>query len=270
MSDSDGDGDTNNDEDASGPVVLHAFEEIGVYRVICRVQNEAGLVSQAEILLTVTDGTEGNSFSLTEMFMIAVAGILVIVVLSLVLMRISTNRRMAAMMAEEEPKAEEDAPREMTAEEQKAMWSTGGSNIAPSQPYGGFSSGMSGLSEEAPQNPQSLEIGDEMAELLSSETPAPADSPPSAAEELLSAFDDEEPPVDLEEGVVEYTFEDEPDTSTENWSPTEEQTDPAEERKVRQACSSCGKLFELELPEGVDSAKTACPHCGSVERVSLA
>ncbi len=270
MSDSDGDGDTNNDEDASGPIVLHAFEEIGVYRVICRVQNEAGLVSQAEILLTVTDGTEGNSFSLTEMFMIAVAGILVIVVLSLVLMRISTNRRMAAMMAEEEPKAEEDAPREMTAEEQKAMWSTGGSNIAPSQPYGGFSSGMSGLSEEAPQNPQSLEIGDEMAELLSSETPAPADSPPSAAEELLSAFDDEEPPVDLEEGVVEYTFEDEPDTSTENWSPTEEQTDPAEERKVRQACSSCGKLFELELPEGVDSAKTACPHCGSVERVSLA
>ena len=270
MTDSDGDGDTNNDEDASGPVVLHAFEEIGVYRVICRVQNEAGLVSESEILLTVTDGTEGNSLSSTEMLMIAGAAILFIVILSLVLMRISTNRRMAAMMAEEEPKTEEEAPREMTAEEQKAMWSTGGSNIAPSQPYGGFSSGMSGLPEAATQDPQSMEIGDEMADLLSPEETAPSDSPPSAAEELLSAFDDEEPPVDLEEGVVEYTFDDEPDTSTENWSPTDEQADPVEERKVRQACSSCGKLFELELPEGVNSAKTACPHCGSIERVSLA
>ena len=81
MTDSDGDGDTNNDEDASGPVVLHAFEEIGVYRVICRVQNEAGLVSESEILLTVTDGTEGNSLSSTEMLMIAGAAILFICLL---------------------------------------------------------------------------------------------------------------------------------------------------------------------------------------------
>ena len=269
MADSDGDGDADNDEDASGPVVLHAFEEIGVYRVICRVQNEAGLISEAEILLTVTDGTEGNSLTFTEMLMIAGAALLTLVILSLILMRISTNRRMAAMMAEEESEVEEEAPREMSAEEQKAMWSTGGSNIAPSQPYGGFSSGMSGLSEAAPQNPVSMEIGDEVAELLSSEESAPSDSPPSAAEELLSAFDDEEPPVDLEEGVVEYTFDDEPDTTTENWAPTEGNENPAEDRKVRQACSSCEKLFELELPEGVTSAKTACPHCGSMERVSL-
>ena len=269
MADSDGDGDADNDEDASGPVVLHAFEEIGVYRVICRVQNEAGLISEAEILLTVTDGTEGNSLTFTEMLMIAGAALLTLVILSLILMRISTNRRMAAMMAEEESEVEEEAPREMSAEEQKAMWSTGGSNIAPSQPYGGFSSGMSGLSEAAPQNPVSMEIGDEVAELLSSEESAPSDSPPSAAEELLSAFDDEEPPVDLEEGVVEYTFDDEPDTTTENWSPAEGNENPAEDRKVRQACSSCEKLFELELPEGITSAKTACPHCGSVERVSL-
>lgn len=269
MTDSDGDGDADNDEDASGPVVLHAFEEIGVYRVICRVQNEAGLISEAEILLTVTDGTEGTSLTFTEMLMIAGAALLTLVILSLILMRISTNRRMAAMMAEEESEVEEEAPREMSAEEQKAMWSTGGSNIAPSQPYGGFSSGMSGLSEAAPQNPVSMEIGDEVAELLSSDESAPSDSPPSAAEELLSAFDDEEPPVDLEEGVVEYTFDDEPDTTTENWSPAEGNENPAEDRKVRQACSSCEKLFELELPEGITSAKTACPHCGSMERVSL-
>ncbi len=269
MSDSDGDGDADNDEDASGPVALHAFDEIGVYRVICRVQNEAGLISEAEILLTVTDGNEGNALTSTEMLMIGGAALLALVILSLILMRISTNRRMAAMMAEDESEVEDEAPREMSAEEQKAMWSTGGSNIAPSQPYGGFSSGMSGLPEAATQSPISMEIGDDVAELLSPGETSPSDSSPSPAEELLSAFEDEESPVDIGGGVVEYKFDDEPDTNTENWSPTESQSDSTGDRKVRQACSSCDKLFELELPEGVTSAKTACPHCGSVERVSL-
>ena len=173
------------------------------------------------------------------------------------------------MMAEQEGESEEqEPPREMTAEEQKAMWSTGGSNIAPSQPYGGFSSGMSGMPEGSP-SASSIEIGDEVAELLSPATQADGSAAPSAADELLSAFEDDEPPIDLEEGVVEYKFDEEPDTKTENWSPAEDATDPSEDRKVRQACSSCEKLFELELPEGVNSAKTACPHCGSVERVSI-
>ena len=269
MTDSDGDGDTDNDDDASGPVILHSFDEIGVYRVICRVQNEAGLISEAEILLTVTDGTEGTELSTTEILMIAGAAILAIAIVLLLVMRIATNRRMAAMMAEQEGESEEqEPPREMTAEEQKAMWSTGGSNIAPSQPYGGFSSGMSGMPEGSP-SASSIEIGDEVAELLSPATQADGSAAPSAADELLSAFEDDEPPIDLEEGVVEYKFDEEPDTKTENWSPAEDDSDPSEDRKVRQACSSCEKLFELELPEGVNSAKTACPHCGSVERVSI-
>jgi hypothetical protein len=28
-------------------------------------------------------------------------------------------------------------------------------------------------------------------------------------------------------------------------------------------------MFEVDLPEGVDAARTACPHCGSIESISL-
>jgi len=40
-------------------------------------------------------------------------------------------------------------------------------------------------------------------------------------------------------------------------------------RKVRKDCSSCSDRFELELPPGIDSAYTNCPHCGSEELVGL-
>ena len=42
--DSDGDGDEDNDEDAVGPIASVSFDNPGVYRVICRAQNDEGLV----------------------------------------------------------------------------------------------------------------------------------------------------------------------------------------------------------------------------------
>ena len=46
-------------------------------------------------------------------------------------------------------------------------------------------------------------------------------------------------------------------------------TEADSSRNVRKDCSSCSKAFELELPEGIDTAYTICPHCGSEELVSL-
>ena len=40
-------------------------------------------------------------------------------------------------------------------------------------------------------------------------------------------------------------------------------------RLIKKNCSSCDLLFSVELPEGIDSARTACPKCGSIEEVSL-
>ena len=53
---------------------------------------------------------------------------------------------------------------------------------------------------------------------------------------------------------------------------SEEETTPdaTEDRTVRSNCSKCEKMFEVDLPEGVDKARTACPHCGSIETVELA
>ena len=49
----------------------------------------------------------------------------------------------------------------------------------------------------------------------------------------------------------------------------EEVQKPEESRTVRKNCSECDKMFEVDLPEGLDRAKTACPHCGSIEIVEL-
>jgi len=41
------------------------------------------------------------------------------------------------------------------------------------------------------------------------------------------------------------------------------------DRLIKKNCSSCNLLFSVELPEGIDSARTACPKCGSIEEVNL-
>ena len=52
-------------------------------------------------------------------------------------------------------------------------------------------------------------------------------------------------------------------------SESELESDKVQNRTVRSECSSCGKMFEVDLPEGVDRARTACPHCGSIESIAL-
>ena len=97
-----------NDEDAVGPTVQHTFSESGVYRVICRVQNDEGLVSDVEILVTVTDAESGNEIGLDD-FLMALGAILLLLVFSfMAYLRIASNRRMAALLAESETEAEKD------------------------------------------------------------------------------------------------------------------------------------------------------------------
>jgi predicted RNA-binding Zn-ribbon protein involved in translation (DUF1610 family) len=88
-------------------------------------------------------------------------------------------------------------------------------------------------------------------------------------------FEDEDDAVERED--IDYSHESQTEETTSNWSPGEDETkvfQPEEiesepDRKVRQNCSSCDKKFEVELPPGIDAARTACPHCGSIESISL-
>ena len=280
--DSDGDGTVDNDEDAIGQTVQHAFSESGVYRVICRVQNDEGLVSDVEILVTITDAESGNEIGFSELLM-GIGGLALLLIISLfAYLRVASNRRVAALLADSETEEKEDQsnPREISAEEQKAMWggATGNFPSAQSVSVGGIASGMSGVSSSGSET-ASLDLSDEEFTELLSQPPTTKPSN-SLAEDLLSAFEDEDTPTPSQESVVEYTFPEEPETKDEanpgqgSKQPVQspdiaEKTTPIpeESRTVRKNCSECDRMFEVDLPQGVKRAKTACPHCGSIEIV---
>ena len=115
------------------------------------------------------------------------------------------------------------------------------------------------------------EIDPDIAELLQASSQTNSESnTPSISSDLLSEFEDDEA-VEREE--VEYSHEETSAEEVSNWEPSEEEPTPEEsetsDRTVRQNCSSCGEMFEVTMPPGVDAARTECPHCGSVESVSL-
>ena len=281
--DSDGDGDEDNDEDAVGPIASVSFDNPGVYRVICRAQNDEGLVSEAEILVSVTTTSDDDELGLTEILMAVGAVILLVAISFLVYVRIASNRRMSALLAEDEKSDEvqESQSNDISVEDQKAMWGGGGNVPAPttSQRFGGIGSGMSGAispdSEAA-----SIDLSDEeFDELLSESSQTKVNSP---ADDLLSAFQDDEEEIDTEESIVEYSFPEDDSEADENENevnpkkvfeivqPEVEPNQPeVHDRTVRSNCSNCGKMFEVDLPEGVDRARTACPHCGSIESIAL-
>tara|TARA_A100001388_G_scaffold114762_1_gene84557 strand:- start:413 stop:1177 length:765 start_codon:yes stop_codon:yes gene_type:complete len=253
--------------------------------VICRVQNEEGLVSDVEILVTVTDAESANEIGLDD-FLMALGAILLLLVFSfMAYLRIASNRRMAALLAESETEAEEDlaASREPSAEEQKAMWGGSSGTLSNTQPMaiGDIASGMSGASSPESEA-TSLEISEEeFSELLSQ--PSPSEPSGSLAADLLSAFEDEDDAQSqIQESVVEYSFPEESENqegaevghgleqSTQSQDHVQEEVQkPEESRTVRKNCSECDKMFEVDLPDGLDRAKTACPHCGSIEIVEL-
>jgi predicted RNA-binding Zn-ribbon protein involved in translation (DUF1610 family) len=187
------------------------------------------------------------------------------------------------------------------------MWGGAGINqVTPlSQPntdtqYGGYSSGMSGLPTPPPSGSptSSIEMDPELSELLST-SPPPTSAPISSpANDLLAAFeeDDAVPREDIqhdfessaepenvwkpsedplagisvpESDIVEapdFGLEPEPEPELEP-EPEMKAEPPSQNRAVRKSCSSCGKLFEVDMPIGVDIARTACPHCGSIETI---
>jgi len=285
--DADSDGDSRNDADKFGPSVLWSYEDSGPTTVVCRIENEAGLVSEFEILVNVLSGTENDESDLTSTLIMVGGGIVALIVVALISWRVMSNRRLATLLAEQqEAESQEPATAPPSAEEQKAMWGGGYGEVAQpesqqppqTQVFGDFSSGMSGSTQgitSAMGEDDGAEIDPDITELLQTSSQTPADSgTPSVSNDLLSEFEDDDV-VEREE--IEYAHDDAPSEETPNWEPSEQEyevdTDPAQtedsDRTVRQNCSSCGEMFEVTMPPGVDAARTACPHCGSVESVSL-
>ncbi len=209
-------------------------------------------------------------------------GLLVLIVIVIVAWRIMSNRRMAAMLVEQEAEEETPTAAPPSVDEQKAMWGSGYGGVNQPDPqqqpqtqvFGDFSSGMSGSTQgitSAMGEDNGAEIDPDIAELLQTSSQPQADSGASnISNDLLSAFDDDEV-VEREE--VEFSHEDSTEEESSNWEPSKQEAVPEEpegsDRTVRQNCSSCEEMFEVTMPPGVDAARTACPHCESVESVSL-
>ena len=308
--DSDNDGISSNDVEGIGPEVNRPFSSPGIYWVVCTIENDEGLTTEAEILVTVISADSGSD-GIDWLNIIVILAVLIIAmaIIGLVTLRVLENRKIAAMLAEQEEKEVEENVAPPSVEEQKAMWGGAGVNqVTPlSQPnldsqYGSYSSGMSGLPTPPPSGAPSsqIEMDPELSELLSSSPPPTSAMISSPADELLAAFEEddavprdevqhdfdsaedsenvwkpsEDPLLGVSAPVSEVVeapeFESEPEPVPEpepEPEPQSIQEPPSSERTVRKSCSSCGKLFEVDMPVGVDVARTSCPHCGSIETI---
>ena len=282
--DSDEDGDPRNDADSYGDSVLGSYEKSGPQLVVCHIENDAELVSEFEVLVNVMSGSESDGgYDLMTMGAFGLAALICLVLIAMLSWRIISNRRLAALVAQQE-ETEEAPTAAPSADEQKAMWGGGsgeGVSVPESTPqiFGDASSGMSGVTADistAMGDPEGGEIDPDITALLESASQSESAPASGAANDLLSAFQSDDT---VEREDVEFSHEGGTEEESTTWSPGEDggevfqpvdEPEPeAQDRTVRQNCSSCEKMFEVDLPVGVDAARTACPHCGSIESISL-
>ena len=277
--DSNSDGDPRNDDDGFGDSVLWSYNASGPMTVVCQIENDAGLVTEFEVLVNVLSGSEEDGMDLMQLGLMAAGALVVVIIIGLLVWRFMSNRRLATIIAEDD-QPDQAASAVPSIEEQKAMWGGAEPAVQTEQPtqqvFGDISSGMSGSTlgiSTAMGEPEGEELDPDIAALLQSSRET-GPSGPSAANELLSEFEDDD---SVERDDIDFSHESETEETVSNWSPSENETEvfqpeepePEQDRTVRQSCSSCDKKFEVELPPGVDAARTACPHCDSIESVSL-
>ena len=259
--------------------MLWSYNASGPMTVVCQIENDAGLVTEFEVLVNVLSGSEEDGMDLMQLGLMAAGALVVVIIIGLLVWRFMSNRRLATIIAEDD-QPDQAASAVPSIEEQKAMWGGAEPAVQTEQPtqqvFGDISSGMSGSTlgiSTAMGEPEGEELDPDIAALLQSSRET-GPSGPSAADELLSEFDDDD---SVEREDIDFSHESETEETVSNWSPSEneaevfqpEEPEPEQDRTVRQSCSSCDKKFEVELPPGVDAARTACPHCGSIESVSL-
>ena len=98
---------TENEIQFSGPQVIYEFDSEGPTSVVCRVQNDAGLSSYAEILVIVTKRDESSGLTWQIIAALSVIALMVIAVASLFYYNNAVNRRMSELSEAEE---EDESP----------------------------------------------------------------------------------------------------------------------------------------------------------------
>ena len=165
---------TENEIQFSGPQVIYEFDSEGPTTVVCRVQNDAGLSSYAEILVIVTKSDESSGLTWQIIAALSVVALITIAVASLFYYNNAVNRRMSELS---EDKEEDESPAPPpSAEMQAQMWGR-------TQPQ----------SFQPPEQTASTNLDDEMFDILGGSKPTEAPIPQETLEDSLLG-DLESPP----------------------------------------------------------------------------
>jgi len=116
---------TENEIQFSGPLVIHEFSTEGPNDVVCRIENDAGLTSYAEILVIVKERESSNGLTWQAIAAIAVTLLTIIAGAAFFLYNAAVNRRMSEL-PEVENEQEEEAPQQPPSPQMQAqMWGRG-------------------------------------------------------------------------------------------------------------------------------------------------
>ena len=225
--DSNSDGIMDNDMDASGSAITQNFQQKGTYEIVCTIVNEAGASTQVTYLVSVRSSSDDGT-GLSPMMIGIIATVLLIIIIAgigTITWRRMSNARLEALL-EEQAAAEEEKPRELSVEEQKAMYGAGSvtldqpTSMSTTSQFGQYATGMSGASDPQATISEDAAMGDsDLEALMSTPEPITASDQSSPASELLAEFSDED--ADVEDDSVEFSHDELEATSEEVWSPDE-------------------------------------------------
>jgi len=228
QTDANSDGIMNNDMDASGSSITEIFQQKGTYEIVCTIVNEAGASTQVTYLVSVRSSSDDGS-GLSPMMLGMAAVVLLIIIIAIIGMitwRRMSNARLEALL-EEQAAAEEEKPRELSVEEQKAMYGAGSATLdqptsmSTTSQFGQYGTGMSGASDPQATISEDAAMGDsDLEALMSTPEPISESNQSSPASELLSQFSEDDSAV--EEESVEFSHEELADVSEDVWSPDED------------------------------------------------
>ena len=265
QTDANSDGIMNNDMDASGSSITEIFQQKGTYEIVCTIVNEAGASTQVTYLVSVRSSSDDGS-GLSPMMLGMAAVVLLIIIIAIIGMitwRRMSNARLEALL-EEQAAAEEEKPRELSVEEQKAMYGAGSATLdqptsmSTTSQFGQYGTGMSGASDPQATISEDAAMGDsDLEALMSTPEPVSESNQSSPASELLSQFSDDDSAV--EEDSVEFSHDELAGISEEVWSPDESDeieqqgslpTPPAPEPEPEVDSLLDGKIFlYLQFPK---------------------
>ena len=227
QTDADSDGIMDNDMDASGSSITEIFQQKGTYEIVCTIVNEEGASTQVTYLVSVRSSSDDDSGLSPMMLGMAAAALLIIIIaiIGMITWRRMSNARLEALL-EEQAAAEEEKPRELSVEEQKAMYGAGSATLdqptsmSTTSQFGQYGTGMSGASDPQATISEDAAMGDsDLEALMSTPEPSSESNQSSPASELLSQFSDDDSAV--EEDSVEFSHDELAGISEEVWSPDE-------------------------------------------------